>query len=224
MSAPLMSLVTVLSLAAAVVAARAQELSDELSQLQGTWRLTSNSCLGNAQPPTAGATGATYQEKISTIRIEGRLLTIGDSRLPVELRCGNVPALLHLPEGTELLMARTLIRPRFTTGLKRSLRWPSEREHGKPTAPRTKRCSRLAAESSGMDRLLVASRWSQAFSQTTISTAAGAGPRSQARSPKNRPAGAESGSANRIPPDDVEGGQSPSGHAAGRRANRITIV
>jgi hypothetical protein len=49
-------------------------------------------------------------------------------------------------------------------------------------------------------------------------------PGTVAKAPKNRPAGAESGSANRIPPDDVEGGQSPSGHAAGRRANRITIV
>ena len=103
MPTPLMSLATFLSLAIAVVAAQAQELSDELSQLQGTWRLTSNSFVGNAQLPTAGATGATYQEKISTIRIEGRLLTIGDSRLPGELRCGTVPMLLHLPEGTELL-------------------------------------------------------------------------------------------------------------------------
>jgi hypothetical protein len=37
-----------------------------------------------------------------------------------------------------------------------ALRWPSERVRGKPTAPRTKRCSRIAAESFGMDSLLVA--------------------------------------------------------------------
>jgi hypothetical protein len=136
MSAPLMSLVTVLSLAAAVVAARAQELSDELRQLQGTWRLTSNSCLGNAQLPTAGATGATYQEKISTIRIEGRLLTIGDSRLPVELRCGNVPALLHLPEGTELLTMT------YDDGTVEHLNYTLSKDSLVLTFPYTARCNR----------------------------------------------------------------------------------
>jgi hypothetical protein len=136
MSAPLMSLVTVLSLAAAVVAARAQELSDELRQLQGTWRLTSNSCLGNAQLPTAGATGATYQEKISTIRIEGRLLTIGDSRLPVELRCGNVPALLHLPEGTELLTMT------YDDGTVEHLNYKLSKDSLVLTFPYTAKCNR----------------------------------------------------------------------------------
>jgi hypothetical protein len=136
MYAPLMSLVAVLGLAIAVADARAQELNDDLRQLQGTWRLGRNSSLGIAQLPTAGATGATYQEKISTIRIEGRFLTIGDSRLPVELRCGNVPALPHLPEGTKLMTMT------YDDGTVEHLNYKLSKDSLVLTFPYTARCNR----------------------------------------------------------------------------------